>query len=114
MEEFDGIKSLSKGAFTEDKTQSSLKGKGKASTEEDDTEVPILINRDYANLSAVLQKADVVLEVLDSRDPLAHHSSDLVNYTKEKEKKLILVINKIGTSEFYAKRVHHSPHSLKI
>ncbi len=109
MEEFDGIKSLSKGAFTEDKTQSSLKGKGKgkASTEEDDTEVPILINRDYANLSAVLQKADVVLEVLDSRDPLAHHSSDLVNYTKEKEKKLILVINKIGASEFDAKRVHH-------
>ena len=58
--------------------------------------VPILINRDYTNLAAVFEKADVVLEVLDARNPLAYHSSILAKHTEKK--RLILVVNKIGTS----------------
>ena len=58
--------------------------------------MPILINRDYTNLAAVFEKADVVLEVLDARDPLAYHSSSLAKHAEKK--RLILVVNKIGTS----------------
>jgi len=34
---------------------------------------PLLLNLDLLYLAAVLDKADVVIEVLDARDPLAHH-----------------------------------------
>jgi len=58
---------------------------------------PLLINSDLPHLAAVLDKADVVIEVLDARDPLAHRSSALEARVKSKEgQKLLLVLNKIG------------------
>ena len=36
-----------------------------------------LLNPDLPHLAAMLNKADVVIEVLDARDPLAHRSSAL-------------------------------------
>ncbi|KLO08270.1 hypothetical protein SCHPADRAFT_908760 [Schizopora paradoxa] len=96
---FDGIRGLTSNAITEDSLPSSSKGKQKASKVADEAEdAPILINRDYANLSAVLEKADVILEVVDARDPLAYHSSNLIDFTKEKKKKLLTLVNKIDLS----------------
>ncbi|KAF4616168.1 hypothetical protein D9613_011422 [Agrocybe pediades] len=63
--------------------------------EEEEEEVPVLINRDLPNLKAVLDKADVVLEVLDGRDPLAFRSKHIEQISSEMGKKLLLVVNKI-------------------
>lgn len=64
--------------------------------EEEEEEVPVLINRDLPNLKAVLEKADVLLEVLDSRDPLAFRSQHIEDLGGELGKKVVLVVNKIG------------------
>ena len=64
--------------------------------EEEEEEVPVLINRDLPNLKAVLEKADVLLEVLDGRDPLAFRSQHIEDLGSELGKKLLLVVNKIG------------------
>ncbi|KIM42789.1 hypothetical protein M413DRAFT_123683 [Hebeloma cylindrosporum] len=65
--------------------------------EEDEDEVPVLINRDLPNLKTVLEKADVVLEVLDGRDPLGFRSQHIENLGNELGKKVVLVVNKIDT-----------------
>ena len=68
-----------------------------AAHDENEDEEPALVNRDLPSLRAVLDVADVVVEVLDARDPLAHHSSHLTELVKEKEgQKLLLILNKIG------------------
>jgi nuclear GTP-binding protein len=59
-------------------------------------EVPVLINRDLPTLQSVLEKADVVLEVIDARDPLAFRSEHLEQLAKDAGKKLLFVLNKIG------------------
>ncbi|KAI5124889.1 hypothetical protein M0805_007318 [Coniferiporia weirii] len=88
---FDGIRTL--------KMASKPSAKGKERTvvvEEDDEDVPILVNSEYANLKTVLDKADIVLQVLDARDPLAFRSSHIQQYTSErKESKTLLILNKI-------------------
>jgi len=63
---------------------------------EDEEEVPALVNRDLPNLKTVLDGSDVLLEVLDSRDPLAFRSTDLEK--RMQGKKILLVLNKIGES----------------
>lgn len=79
----------------------SAKGKGKAADMEVDDDVPTLMNSDYQNLKAVLDKADVVLHVLDARDPLAYQSVHLQDYVKASNKgRTFLVLNKIG--EFFS------------
>lgn len=65
--------------------------------EEDEEEVPILINRDLPNLQSVLDKADVVIEVLDARDPLEFRSAHLESIVQKAGKKLLFVLSKIGT-----------------
>jgi nuclear GTP-binding protein len=58
---------------------------------------PPLLNPDLPHLAAVLDKADVVIEVLDARDPLSHRSRALEARVASKEgQKLLLVLNKIG------------------
>lgn len=60
-------------------------------------EEPALVNKDLPTLQSVLDTADVVVEVLDARDPLAYHSSHLTELVKAKDgQKLVLVLNKIG------------------
>lgn len=60
---------------------------------------PLLLNPDLPHLAAVLDKADVVIEVLDARDPLSHRSNALEARVASKEgQKLLLVLNKIGCS----------------
>jgi len=64
--------------------------------EHDDDEAPLLVNHDLPNLRAVLDEADVVIEVLDARDPLAFRSSHLEELAARKQ--VLLVLNKIGQS----------------
>ncbi|KRZ27042.1 Guanine nucleotide-binding protein-like 3 -like protein, partial [Trichinella pseudospiralis] len=47
------------------------------------------------DLKKVIKRADVILEVLDARDPLGCRSSDVENMVLEKGKRLFLVLNKI-------------------
>ncbi|KAF5320667.1 hypothetical protein D9619_001196 [Psilocybe cf. subviscida] len=70
-----------------------------AAVEEDEAEeeVPVLLNRDLPNLKAVLEKADVVIEVLDGRDPAAFRSKQLEQLVQEMGKKTLIVVNKIDT-----------------
>ncbi|KAG6867929.1 hypothetical protein C0993_009411 [Termitomyces sp. T159_Od127] len=64
----------------------------------DDNEVPVLIKRGPTNLQAVLDDADVVIEVLDARDPLPCRSSHLERLvTANANQRLLLVLNKIDT-----------------
>ena len=81
-----------------------LKARPRPMTEEEEEtdeeeEVPVLINRDLPNLKTVLEKADVLLEVLDGRDPLAFRSKHIEEFGSESGKKMLLVVNKIGEFE---------------
>lgn len=61
-----------------------------------DDESPVVESK-LGSLKEVLEEADVIVEILDARDPLAYHSEHLANLVKAKEgKKLLLVLNKIG------------------
>jgi len=80
---------------------SKSKGKGKSIAEdvgmETDEEVPLLVNHDLPNLQSVLDQADVVLQILDARDPLAFRSSHLEGLAAAKSgKQTIFILNKIG------------------
>ena len=91
---FDGISALLAGKLA------SGSKKGKAAVVEVETEaeeVPVLINPDWPHLKAVLSLADVVVEVLDARDPLAYRLKHVEELVKEKAgQKLLFVLNKIG------------------
>lgn len=63
---------------------------------EEEDEVPVLINRDLPNMKALLDAADILVEVLDARDPEAFRSEYLEGLIKHQEKKVLLILNKIG------------------
>jgi len=67
-----------------------------AEEEDEDEEAPALLNHDLPNLLSVLEKADVILEVLDARDPLAFRNKHIEGIAAEKGKKILFVLNKIG------------------
>jgi len=72
------------------------KGSAPVSTTESNG-APPLLNPDLPHLAAVLDKADVVIEVLDARDPLSYRSHALETRVASKEgQKLLFVLNKIG------------------
>ncbi|KAI0092525.1 P-loop containing nucleoside triphosphate hydrolase protein [Irpex rosettiformis] len=61
-----------------------------------DEEVIEVIDSELGSLKEVLDEADVVVEVLDARDPLAYHSQHLEDLVKANEgQKLLLILNKI-------------------
>jgi ribosome biogenesis GTPase A len=62
-----------------------------------DEEAPSLMNHEFPDLKNVLEAADVVVEVLDARDPLAFHSEHLEEYVESCKKKMLLVLGKIGS-----------------
>jgi nuclear GTP-binding protein len=66
--------------------------------ESDEEDVPALVNRDLPTLQSVLDASDVVLQVIDGRDPLEYRSQHLESVAKEKGLKFALVLNKIGAS----------------
>lgn len=91
---FDGIAALH-GAK---QAASSSKAKAAPTVEdEEDEEAPALMSYEFPDLRSVLEAADVVIEVLDARDPLAFHSTHLEEFVKEQDgKKMLLVLSKIG------------------
>ena len=52
----------------------------------------------YKEFVKVVEAADVIIEVLDARDPLATRCTDVERYVRKcgAAKKLILLLNKIG------------------
>ncbi|KAH9921535.1 P-loop containing nucleoside triphosphate hydrolase protein [Epithele typhae] len=70
-------------------------GPAGADEEEDEDEVPVLVNRDLPTLKAVIDAADVVVEVLDARDPAAARSEYLEGVVKAAGKHLVLVLSKV-------------------
>lgn len=67
-----------------------------AQEEEEEEEAPMLLNHDLPNLLSVLEKSDVILEVLDARDPLAFRIKQIEDIVAKKRKKIFCVLNKIG------------------
>lgn len=56
-----------------------------------------VVNVSFAKQFArVINEADVIMEVLDARDPLGTRSIDVENEILAAGKKLILLLNKIG------------------
>lgn len=66
--------------------------------EEEEEEAPALVNRDLPNLAAVIDSADVVIQVLDARDPLSYRSSHIEDLARARDaRETLFVLNKIGT-----------------
>lgn len=98
---FDGIASLSAKRLINAKAK--VKDGPVQIDEEDEEEIPVLINSDLPNLKTVLDQADVIVEVLDARDPLSFRSSYLEELAASMPKKrILLVLNKIGMGLFYS------------
>ena len=72
---------------------------GEAEVDEEEEDVPVLINPELPNLKAVLDAADVVVEVLDARDPLASRSAHLEEVVQGLGKRVVLVLNKVGACQ---------------
>ncbi len=51
----------------------------------------------------MVEAADVVIEVLDARDPLSSRCADVERYVRQAgaSKKLILLLNKIGENRMH-------------
>ncbi|KAH9843741.1 uncharacterized protein C8Q71DRAFT_12337 [Rhodofomes roseus] len=58
-----------------------------------DDDIPVLANRDLPDLRSVLKEADVVIQVLDARDPQRCRSTSLDEAAKDK--KILCVLNKV-------------------
>ncbi|KAJ7229052.1 hypothetical protein GGX14DRAFT_416477, partial [Mycena pura] len=66
--------------------------------EREDEDVQVVINGELPNLQAALDAADVVIEVLDARDPLSFRSAHLEELVDAKPgRRVLLVLNKIDT-----------------
>ncbi|KAJ3849726.1 GTP-binding protein [Lentinula lateritia] len=93
IEEDDGIASISAKRLT---AKATSKPVPEAEESEGEDEPPILINRDLPHLHAVLNEADVVIQVLDARDPLSFRSLYLEDLIHSKPgRKTLFVLNKI-------------------
>lgn len=65
--------------------------------EDDEEDIPVLINRDLPNLKAVIDDSDVIIQVLDARDPLSFRSAHLEELAVTKPgRRTLFVLNKIG------------------
>jgi nuclear GTP-binding protein len=92
--EFSGIGNISGSKLTSAATKNKAKASLAIATTEEDA--PTLLNPDLPSLQAVIDQADVVLHVLDARDPLPYWSSSVEESTSKAGKKTALVLGKIG------------------
>lgn len=88
---FDGVTSLKRQPISIPKAQ---QRKTSIDAETDESKVPV--HRGPSTLREVLNKADVLVCVVDARDPEAGISEVLVKEAREKGKDMIIVINKTG------------------
>jgi nuclear GTP-binding protein len=64
----------------------------------DDEDPPILLNPEYPHFQAIFEKSDVILHVLDARDPLSFRSSQIESLVGKKPgQRLVFILNKAGT-----------------
>lgn len=66
--------------------------------EEEDADVPDLIDTSLSTLQEALDKADVVVEVVDARDIAGGRSKFVEELVKEAGGRVIVLVNKIGES----------------
>jgi nuclear GTP-binding protein len=67
----------------------------------DETDVAAVRRRQFIRqLHRVIDQADVVLLVLDARDPPGSRSRLVEDEVRRKDKKLVLILNKIGQCPF--------------
>ena len=83
-----------------ERLQERVKASHEEMVEAGEDDVPVLINPDLPNLKVVLDAADVVVEILDARDPLSSRSAHIEEVAKELGKKVLLVLNKVGACAF--------------
>ena len=59
----------------------------------------------YKELVKVIEASDVVLEVLDARDPLGTRCIDMENMVRKSDpsKRIVLLLNKIGIMQRFIK-----------
>ena len=95
---FDGVSSVRGKAMP--RAQGKAAPQLTTAMEVEEDEVLTVYRRDLPDLKSVLGKADVVLYVLDARDPLAHRSSHLEQLVLDAGKKMVFVLNKIGACLF--------------
>ncbi|KAL7282022.1 hypothetical protein ACG7TL_003489 [Trametes sanguinea] len=91
---FDGVRALNASARpgpVEEAVEDSMD----EDVEAEEEDAPMLVNPDLPNLKAVLDAADVVVEVLDARDPLAARSAHIEEVARESGKRVLLVLNKV-------------------
>lgn len=93
----DGIADITARSFPASKAQARTKHIAVAEEEEEEEEVPVLLNRDLPDLGKTIDSVDAVVYVLDARDPLPFKSTDLEEVLKSKKKKVMFVLNKVGT-----------------
>ncbi|KAI0334913.1 P-loop containing nucleoside triphosphate hydrolase protein [Cubamyces sp. BRFM 1775] len=92
---FDGVRALNASARPGPVEESGDEAMDEAEEEVEDEDAPMLVNPDLPNLKAVLDAADVVVEVLDARDPLAARSAHVEEIAREGGKRVLLVLNKV-------------------
>ena len=80
---FDGVAAIHAGKLASGSRKTKVVPVAEA--EEDDV-APVLLNREFSDLKSVLEEADVIVEVLDARDPLAYHSEHLEQLAKSKKR----------------------------
>ncbi|KAF8592744.1 hypothetical protein K439DRAFT_1626085 [Ramaria rubella] len=68
---------------------------GLSSKSQLEDEAPLLLNPDLPNLNAVLKKADIIIHVLDARDPNSHRLPHMEELAANRKTKLVFVLNKI-------------------
>ncbi len=77
-----------------------------ASVPSEDTKDDVRVERAKKNylkeLQKVIEQSDVILQVLDGRDPMGCRNKELESHIIGKNKKLILVLNKIDLIPAYA------------
>ncbi|KAM6495364.1 hypothetical protein JOM56_008070 [Amanita muscaria] len=93
----EAVASLNAKTISADKLQRRTKIIEEEDEDGEDEEVPGLINHDLPNLKAVLGEVDVLIEMLDARDPLPYRSRQLEELVAKENKKLLLVLSKIDT-----------------
>ncbi|KAJ7067927.1 hypothetical protein C8F01DRAFT_581849 [Mycena amicta] len=95
---FEGISSISAKQLDETKVQKRQRPAPMQVDEPEEEDIPVLINHELPNLQAVLDAADVVVEVLDARDPLAFRSEHLEELaSKQPGRHVLFILNKIDT-----------------
>ncbi|EIW62162.1 P-loop containing nucleoside triphosphate hydrolase protein [Trametes versicolor FP-101664 SS1] len=92
---FDGVLSLNASAQSAPRKGRVAEPVAEDDVEAEEEETPILVNPDLPDLKSVLDAADVMLEVLDARDPLAARSAHVEGLARESGKRVLLVLNKV-------------------